>query len=160
MIHIIIMRHAKSSWDFSGLSDHQRPLNERGQMDTPRMAKELEVRGIIPELILSSDSKRTRETYDLLGPRLHSVPVIFTAELYHANATQMLQLIKKQSNVKTIMLLAHNPGVTDLVYSLCRINPDNIPTAGIACVSFNCERLSEIEKGNGELEYYIFPKQF
>ena len=60
---LIIMRHAKSSWTSGALSDHERPLNARGIRDAPRVGAALVKRGWLPQLVLSSDSERTRETF-------------------------------------------------------------------------------------------------
>ncbi|MFB3041695.1 MAG: histidine phosphatase family protein, partial [Candidatus Poribacteria bacterium] len=59
---LLILRHAKSSWEHPELTDHDRPLNKRGKRDAPRMGKLLRVQGLVPDLIMSSTAKRARST--------------------------------------------------------------------------------------------------
>ncbi len=112
---LLVMRHAKSDWK-TGLSDHERPLNARGQRDAPHMAQTLQQLRLLPELVWVSDSERTLETLawmnDALGFDLHAQA---RSGLYLAPANTLLQHIAQTpATVKRVMVLAHNPGVEDL----------------------------------------------
>ena len=106
---LIIMRHAQSL-PTSMTADHERPLDEVGIKQAPKTAHQLVQAHWIPDLVLRSDAKRTKETWKLSAPILGQVPIIFTHELYHATVAQILTLIKtKASDSQTLMLLGHNP---------------------------------------------------
>lgn len=114
---LIVMRHAKSSWDHPGLSDHRRPLNGRGRGDAPRIAEALLEEGWVPEVVISSDSTRTRETWELMAPVFDDEPeVIWDHNLYHAGVDEVYQaLLALDDDVQTVMVLGHNPGWESVV---------------------------------------------
>ena len=116
---LIIMRHAKSSWK-TGEQDHQRPLNVRGSKDAPRVAGFLVSRGWVPELVLSSDSMRTRQTWHYMAPVFgRDIAVQYCPELYLAGLVQMTAAIEEiGSDVSTVMVLVHNPGWESAVLDL------------------------------------------
>lgn len=152
------MRHAKSSWDEMELSDHQRPLNKRGKRDAPIIATEIAKR-YAPQLILSSSSQRTRETYSYLEEALPQHQVEFSDSLYLASAIEILSKINEVSNEYTdILILAHNPGITEAFLHLANVRIDNVPTSGVGCILFNTVKFSEVKAGKGELEFFTYPK--
>ena len=110
MRRLILMRHAKSSWTSGAADDHSRPLNHRGKRDAPRVALELSRLGWEPEAVLSSDARRTRDTWARMSPRFDDVPVTFTRRLYLAPVRQILdELSVVPGHVDTLLLLGHNP---------------------------------------------------
>ena len=117
---LIIMRHAKSSWSSGASTDHQRPLNDRGRRDAPRVAQALVDAGWLPGQILSSDSQRTRETYEqMVSVFPHEIPVQFHATLYHAGLSEILAEAPAISeDVSILMVLGHNPGWQEAVHRL------------------------------------------
>ena len=131
-MNLLLMRHAKSAWDDMELRDHDRPLNERGRNDAPRMARVLVENGLIPTLILVSSSVRTRETVDRMLPILGDVEVKVIDALYHASATTILNTIHTHSaGADPLMVVGHNPGMeTTLSNILGHIAP--FPTGTIA----------------------------
>lgn len=112
MKRLIVMRHAKSSWEGGPGGDHARPLNERGRRDAPLMGAMLRERGWMPQLVVSSDSQRTRETYEGLVRGLEEeVEVEFTRDLYHAGPAEVLNACEGlDDEVETVLVLGHNPG--------------------------------------------------
>ena len=112
---LILMRHAKSSWKHSGLSDHDRPLNKRGRRDSPSVANHLSSIGWDPQAVVSSTSQRTRETWALMAPSWpESVEVGFEPDLYLGGVSQIVNTISEMDEaVSTLMLLGHNPGWSD-----------------------------------------------
>ena len=122
-LKLIVLRHAKSAWDSDAATDHERPLNKRGRRDAPRIAAKLAELGWLPEKVYSSDSVRTRETWDrmkeALSPKGSSPKVKFTNKLYQAGLDAVRKQIGKGENkTKTIMLIGHNPGWEEAVRSL------------------------------------------
>eukprot|EP00037_Helgoeca_nana_P026778 m.303758 g.303758 ORF g.303758 m.303758 type:complete len:193 (+) comp27306_c0_seq2:103-681(+) len=125
-LRLILLRHAKSSWKDPYLADHVRPLNSRGKSDCPRMvsgsqtlvacsipAKALVERGWIPELVLSSSSRRTVNTWELMAPHVSPTPAVwFAHELYHSPPLPWVQAEAeggRLSKIETLMLVGHNP---------------------------------------------------
>lgn len=112
MKRLIIMRHAKSAWDTDAPDDHSRPLNDRGRRDAPRMGRALRARGWVPDLVLSSDAQRTRETWAGVEPELETdIEVRFKRDLYHAGPTEIAEECEQVGeHHETVMVLGHNPG--------------------------------------------------
>ncbi len=109
---ILLMRHAKSSWNSAAKTDHDRPLNKRGYRDSPKVAKHLEKLGLLPELVISSTSMRTRETWEHMQQALEPIiPVQFCKSLYHGSLSDIrTQVIAMGNPYDRILVLGHNPG--------------------------------------------------
>ncbi|MCA9213679.1 MAG: histidine phosphatase family protein [Planctomycetales bacterium] len=112
MKRLIVMRHAKSSWAEPGMQDHARPLNDRGRQDAPKVAQQLTNIGWQPNIIISSDSTRTRETLGLMALEFSDdVRLVFESDLYHAGVREVVAHVCNVPNdVTTVMVLGHNPG--------------------------------------------------
>ncbi len=117
---LIVMRHAKSSWESDAPDDHERPLNKRGLRDAPRIGRHLRELGWVPDLVLSSDALRTRQTYYGLCEGLEeTIPAIFTPNLYHGGYQSLLdEAASVPEEVQTLLVLGHNPGWQELVKKL------------------------------------------
>ena len=132
MRRLLLMRHAKSSWDDQSLSDHQRPLNKRGRRDAPVMAAWLIELGWVPERVISSDSQRTKDTWALMQELLPQAVVRFCREFYLGDLGDMAEQLKEiPPDVTTVMLLGHNPGWEDALCQLAGVE-DNMTTANVA----------------------------
>lgn len=157
--YIILMRHAKSDWSDTSLSDHNRTLNTRGNKDAPKMAERIKAYDILPELMLVSDAARTRETWQHIAEPLGNVQTKFDEDLYLASPRTIIQKLKDVNNlIDTVLLLAHNPGITDVFHDLAGIRIDNVPTAGVGCIRLHTDKFSEIETCKKELVYFTYPK--
>ena len=128
---LIIMRHAKSSWSYTNLDDHDRPLNKRGRRDAPRIAEELRNRDWIPDRIRVSSSKRTMETLELMETISQNSAIDVEPSLYHSNISTLLQAVEEVEEGKTTMILSHNPGSEILVHQLSN-RLEVMPTAAAA----------------------------
>lgn len=158
MKRVILMRHAKSSWESNANTDHERPLNARGERDAPFMDQLLASHGYRPDLILSSDSTRTRQTISLM-PNLKGIELDFERRLYHASAETILHFIHEAPpQCETLMILAHNPGITNAVFKLSRVRIDNVPTSGIVIINLKVDDFTKFDAGNGVLEEFFYPK--
>lgn len=110
--HLLLMRHAKSSWSDGSLSDHERPLNERGERAATAVANALIARKYAPDIIWCSDAVRTRQTATLIIRAIPGPQVVnYNSDFYHASAEQVLSICGKQIEPDgNLMLLGHNPG--------------------------------------------------
>jgi phosphohistidine phosphatase len=161
MKKLYIIRHAKSSWK-EGLDDYDRGLKKRGKLNSPFMAEKLTSRGVKIDYIVSSSAKRTKKTTTLMNEVLGLDPtqIEFKKELYLASPKTIITEIQKtDDSVNELMVVAHNPGVTQVVNFLAKEHFENIPTASIACILFGIDSWSEI-KNNGKLGFFIYPKMF
>jgi len=166
MKHLFLLRHAKSSWDNPTLADHDRPLARRGRRAAKVMAKHLGRKGIAPELVLCSPSRRTRETLARIEPGLgESADVRIDSELYAASAAALLEVLHEvPDEVEAVMLIAHNPGIQDLALSLARAGSESarvrskFPTAALATLQFN-GGWRELAPGSAELVSFVKPKE-
>lgn len=158
-------RHAKSSWEHLYLKDIDRPLNRRGKSDAPMMAKRLKVLvedGTV-DGILSSTSHRTRQTlapfakvFDITSDR-----VLFDSNLYLANSDYLVDaLFQLSDDLESILLFAHNPGMTDLANEVASNHIENVPTCGIFKVSFECESWTEVDLQNSKMGFFVYPKMY
>ncbi|MCT2086622.1 histidine phosphatase family protein [Microbacterium enclense] len=116
MIQLILARHAKSDWADEGLDDHDRPLNDRGRRDALAMARAVLRRGVRPEVLLSSTAVRARTTADAFAEEFE-VDVTEDAALYLAEADGLLDAARS-SGAREVMIVAHDPGMSELVSRL------------------------------------------
>jgi len=134
---LVLVRHAKSSWDDPALSDHDRPLARRGHKAVKRMRPHLEARGVRADVVLCSSARRTRQTLDGIEAGLGGPPRIEIEDgLYGAGADQILaRLARLDDAIATAVLIGHNPGIADVVDLLAGTDQD-VPTGAIADLSF------------------------
>lgn len=142
---LLLMRHAKSDWADPGLADADRPLNRRGRRDAPRIAEWLFESGNVPDVILCSSAKRTRETVDRMNEVWPDpVPVYPARDLYLAAAETILRVIRSDGcDVARLMIVAHNPGLAELI---CRASGQvsDCPTAAISIFDAALDRWGEL----------------
>ena len=155
---IILLRHAKSSWDNANLADHERPLNKRGNKDAPKVGAILSEQ-FQPDLVLCSTSRRTIETYHHVKKSLNEHRFEERRSLFHASAGDIVDAIKScDDKYDTVVIIAHNPGITDAFYRLCNVRIDNVPTAGVGVIRFKTDSFSKIELYSGKLAFFTYPK--
>lgn len=130
MIRLALVRHAKSDWGDPALDDHDRPLNDRGMRDAPRMAARLAATGFRPDIILSSTALRARTTAEAFAAEL-GVAVSLDPELYGAPAQKLLQAAAA-TRAATVAVVAHDPGLSALAASLSDGDIDHMPTCAVA----------------------------
>jgi phosphohistidine phosphatase len=137
---LLLVRHAKSSWDDPSLKDYDRPLNARGQADAPRMGRLLLLRDLVPDAVLCSPSQRTRQTYDLLQYEWpHVAAVAFPKSLYHCPALELCDLIRTAAEpAQRLMVIGHNPGLADFLFATVHYD-DKFPTAAIAWLTVDID---------------------
>jgi phosphohistidine phosphatase len=158
---LTILRHAKSSWSDKGLADHDRPLNRRGEKDAPVMAARINDAGIRPSLIMSSPAIRAWHTARIVAKAI-SYPLEFLHrenELYLANLDRLLDLFARQDNAfNSVMVVGHNPGLTEFANYLLPEVTDNIPTCGLVALNIDTDNWDLRQRKPAELVLYDYPK--
>lgn len=149
---LILMRHAKSSWDNPRHTDHERPLNGRGRAGAAKIGHWLQAQGYMPDAVVLSDSARTMETLARLGSAFLGLPTDPRRDLYHASPQLMLGAIRMQT-APCVLMIGHNPGIAALAESLAYRPPDHprfhdYPTAATTVLRFNGDDWSAVEKGD------------
>lgn len=130
---LLVLRHAKSSWDDQDLDDHERPLNDRGERDAPRMGALLREQGLLPDLILSSDAVRARDTARAAAAAAeYGGDIQLEPDLYGASPHDIVTVLRSLGDVPAtrVMLVGHNPGLEDLVGQLTG-DAQHLPTAAL-----------------------------
>lgn len=159
---LTLVRHAKSSWDDGELSDRERPLNARGEHDAPLMGKRIVAAGIRPSLILSSPATRAWSTAKIIAQEI-GYPIEFLQredKLYLAGVDDILDvLIAQDAEFNNLLLVGHNPGLTNFANYLSPGLTSNLPTAGVVAVSFEREDWNLHTRPKCELLSYDFPKR-
>ncbi|MCC6190939.1 MAG: histidine phosphatase family protein [Anaerolineales bacterium] len=132
---LLIMRHAKSSWQDGGLADHERPLNKRGQRDAPRMGQLLLDNALEPEAILASTAMRARATAEAVAEALGFEGEIGLERGFYSDAPEAYFDVVRRlpDGVDTALVIGHNPGLEDLLETLTG-EDEHLPTAAIAQV--------------------------
>lgn len=169
MLTLLLLRHAKSSWDDPGLDDFDRPLAKRGTRAAAAIGSFLGASGLKPGLVLCSAAVRTRATLALLLCELDDPPpeVLTNENLYLAGADAVLgELRRAGGTTPTVMVIGHNPGLHALALSLSGDGDRKaladlamkFPTGALAVITFDCSRWSEIKPAAGRLKRFITPR--
>ena len=156
---LIVLRHAKSSWADSGLSDHERPLNNRGLRDAPRVAQRLNELGWQPQYLLSSDARRTRETSKLmLAVWEDGIPVEYLSSLYLAGPKELRDALSTVSDeVESLMVVGHNPGWEHVVHKMSGVNVV-MKTATAALLTADCESWADSYDLEWTMKEIVYPR--
>ncbi|MCB2376430.1 histidine phosphatase family protein [Hymenobacter sp. BT635] len=158
---LYLMRHAKSSWNFDDLSDQERPLNDRGRTDAPRMGQALAKRSIHLDLLVSSPAVRAMSTAALVAKELEyphgQIQII--ASIYHAEVPDLVQVVRELPNeTQSVLLVGHNPTITDFANVVSPSPLNELPTAAIVCIKFNCANWADIDRHNAEFYFFDYPR--
>jgi len=126
------------------------------------MGSYLTLRGIMPELILSSCALRAQQTADLLADKIaFGGERYYLQELYLASVEAIMEIVSIQDDtVQSMFIVGHNPQLHELVNSLMDEHISKFPSLGIVAVNFNIDHWDEIREVTGEMDFFIFPKQF
>lgn len=170
MRQLLLLRHAKSSWDDPSLPDHDRPLNARGRADAAAMGEQMRALGLSPDIVLVSSARRTQETLALIEP-FEDSPLIDTLEaLYLAPARRLLEILHAvPETARSVLLIGHNPGLHNLALALAgpvamarggldalRL-AERYPTAALAEFAIATPWWA-IEEGSGRLVRFLCPR--
>ncbi|MBW6459525.1 MAG: histidine phosphatase family protein [Bacteroidales bacterium] len=159
---VFIVRHAKSSWDISGIPDEERPLLEKGKKKTKKIIDFLHQQNISVDHIISSHAARALETAKILAHALNYPKnrIKVDPHIYFANGNRILDLFYDLSDqYNSVMIVGHNPTLTDLVNQYLRPRIDNLPTSGIVSISFDTDQWEKIPLANHTINFVVFPKE-
>jgi phosphohistidine phosphatase len=122
---LIVLRHAKSAWP-DDVPDRERPLGPRGLRDAPNLGRWLGDNGYVPEHVVCSTARRTRETWALVSGALPSKPTVeYDEDLYGAGPEEFLNAVRRiPRDVTTLALVGHEPGVSELTLHLAGYGED------------------------------------
>src|SRR5206468_4390322 len=158
---LFLVRHAKSSRDERALPDKDRPLNDRGKRDAPKMGEHLAKRELTPDLILSSPAKRALKTAQTIAKKLDYklADIVVEERLYATGADDLLRVIRKPgAKPKSVMLFGHNPELTELAHRLSN-EITHLPTCAVAEFTFDAKSWSYIGKAKPSSVTLDYPKQ-
>ena len=158
---LTLVRHAKSSWDGKGLTDRERPLNPRGERDAPTMGKRIVKHGVRPSLIVASPAVRAWTTARIIAQKI-GYPIEFLQRedsIYLASLDALLDVVVAQDNgFNNLMVVGHNPGLTEFANFLSPEITNNLPTAGVVSVQIDQENWQLHAQPTTELLVFDYPK--
>lgn len=175
-----LLRHAKSSWTDPAQGDFDRPLAERGRAAAPLMGQHMRAIGVLPELVLCSPARRTRETLALVIEAARLAPAVrFEDRLYLATSETIVESLKRLSGPLDaanpsrpvppthVMIVGHNPGLHELAVELVRLGPApmrrdlirKFPTAALAVISLEADSWADVAPGSGTLKSFTVPRR-
>lgn len=157
---LILMRHAKSSWDSDVLSDHDRPLNTRGRQSATALGRWMREAGWLPDQVLCSSSVRTRETLSHLEI---TAPTEFATTLYNAGAGTM-RVVLEMAVGQSVLLIGHNPGIAEFASRLAAAPPDHprfddYPTGATTVMRFDIDDWDKVDWHMGEVCNFVIPRE-
>ncbi len=166
---LLLLRHAKSSWDDPDLKDIDRPLAPRGMTAAPLMASYLATKGLRPDLVLCSPAARARQTWSLVARNFGDrIEVKELQGLYLGPPSRLLEAVRRAPDVAAcVLLVGHNPGMEHLAMALSgpRSKPKALeklrrkfPTAALAEIAFDAAAWSGVARGEGRLKRLVWPK--
>ena len=150
-LRLLILRHAKSSWADAFADDWERPLTDRGQRDATRVGQHLRRLRLLPDLIITSDAVRAHTTAlavaDASG---YAGKIVLSSSLYHASPAAVIEVLKNVEDPapRSIMIVAHNPGLEDLVMGLTGEQVE-LPTAALVNVELQVQEWRELDLSAG-----------
>ena len=173
MRRLLLLRHAKSAWSEPGASDHERPLNRRGQEAAPRIGTYLARHGLIPDGVLCSTARRTRETWDLVAAAAPGAPAAsYLDQLYDAAPRALLDVFRhadqgaNSSNINSLLVIGHNPGLQEVATQLIAAGDlddrerlrEKLPTGGLVVIDFPIAAWAKLHARSGRLERFVVPR--
>ena len=158
---LILIRHAKSSWDQPGISDFDRQLNERGKKDAPEMAKRLKAKSIELDGIVSSPAKRAKKTANYFAEEFgfKKENIKLADELYDATQPHFVKAVSEiDDEYKTVAVFSHNPGITEFASSLTNVRIDDMPTCAIFALQIDTDEWKNFLKAEKKFLFFDYPK--
>jgi phosphohistidine phosphatase len=160
---LLLIRHAKSDWSVQGQKDFDRELNQRGNMDAPRMGSKLFEMGIKPDLVVSSPAQRARSTAEYICEQI-KYPlerIDFNEEIYEASVRTLLKVVNELNDIySTVVIVGHNPGFSYLAENLTGAVIGDLPTCGIIELTFEFDSWALVSQNTAKLKSFIYPKMY
>jgi phosphohistidine phosphatase len=159
---LLLLRHAKSSWCDSQLTDFDRPLAKRGKHDAPLIGSLLAERGVLPDLVLCSPAKRAAATMELVSraAAITGESLVFDRRLYEADCDSLLRIVHELDDCYCrVMLCGHNPGLAEFCDFLLPETLDSLPTCALVVMTFPVDHWHVLAPGTGTFLYAMRPKE-
>ena len=159
---LYLVRHAKSSWDSDVTSDHERPLNKRGLHDASMMGARLLTLGIKPDLIVCSSATRAHKTAQLIATEIgyQKSHIVINSDIYEAGVDGLREVVQAlDPALNRVMLVGHNPDITELLNQLSNRPITSMPTCGIATLQISVNSWEGFNRAAAELVQYDYPKR-
>jgi len=159
---LFLVRHAKSSWKDLSLADHDRPLNKRGVKNAPLMGQRLARMTHRPEIVISSSALRALTTAKTLAPYvgIDEEDVVVDPDLYHAGSRDIMRIVAGLNDrYQNVMVVGHNPGITQLANQLGGEPIANVPTCGMVVIRFETNQWAAVSSAPSTLLEFDYPKK-
>jgi phosphohistidine phosphatase len=144
-MHLLVLRHAKSSWADEYTDDWERPLTDRGERDAVQVGQLLRRRALLPDLIMSSDAVRAESTARRVADAAgYAGKVVLSSALYHARPDAIVDVLKDAPAAQRVMIVAHNPGLEDLITQLTG-EQIGLATATLVQIELPIDRWTDLE---------------
>jgi phosphohistidine phosphatase len=163
MKKLVLIRHAKSSWENEAQADFERPLNKRGKNDAPFMGEIIKNTIGTPQLIISSPAKRALSTAKKMAKKLNyqKDDIKTDLKIYHAEDTELIRIIKKISEkYDFVAIVGHNPAITEVANILGDSQIINVPTSGAVYIEFELDSWENIKIKSGHMVAFEYPKKY
>jgi phosphohistidine phosphatase len=156
---LLLLRHAKSSWKDETLPDHDRPLNQRGKRDAPRMGMLLREEGLVPDLILTSSAKRAVSTAKFVAEASgFDGEMQVSRDLYASGPDAYIEQLETLPDIYyTVLVIGHNPGMEELLEALTG-EIQSLPTAALAHIELDLDRWDDLAEETGKLVGLWLPR--
>ncbi len=161
MKKLLIVRHAKSSWDDISQKDFDRPLNDRGHRDAPKMAKRLLKDDVAIDALITSTALRALTTAEYFAEAfdIKKKNIIQEPSLYLAEPKVFFEIISKiDDDHKTVAIFSHNPGITEFANQLSNTRVDDMPTCAIFAVKADIKNWKEFAEAEKKFWFFDYPK--
>ena len=158
MRELILLRHAHAEPAAPGQADIDRPLSLQGQAEAEAAGAWLRDHGYIPDRIVSSTARRTRETTELAMAALGYVEQRQDERVYDATPGRLMQVVDDHRDISRVLLVGHNPGFEQLTHVLCGTTP-SYPTAALGTIELDVDTWQEVTLGSGRLVDHVTPAQ-
>lgn len=157
---LLLLRHAKSSWNDAGLQDFDRPLNGRGRKDAETIGRFIRKQRVVPDLLLSSPALRARETIETImkTAKLQS-ELRFDQRIFEAGPLRLLEVVSQiEDDRSMVLLVGHNPGMEELLQLLTG-GTEHMATGTLAKIDFKAASWGKVLEEKGSLDWIVKPKE-
>jgi phosphohistidine phosphatase len=164
----MLLRHAKAIPANGGIRDHDRPLEARGRDDAAKMGAYMARHGLVPDQVVVSPAKRTRETWELIAPAFSPPPpAVFETRLYNATPEAIFDAVKEHGHShRSLLVIGHNPGLHQVATLLVAAGDvearerlhEALPTSGLVTIDFPFEDWKKLHPHAGRLGHFVTPR--
>lgn len=156
---LFLIRHAKSDWPIN-MSDFDRPLNERGKKNAPKMANFLKNLGVRIDSFVTSPAKRALTTCKYFAEVFENENITKVEKLYDASSSDFLEVIENLSNeIENVAIFSHNNGITYFANSLTNENIEHMPTCSVVAFKISAESWKDFKNAEKNFLFFHTPKE-